>query len=204
MDTDKPQIKEITMQQARRLVQWYHYLGGKGFRCSVAYGLYQYGEIVGAIVFHSVSAPETVVGAFGLARNDQSGIFEIGRLVLHPKMNGENYGSYLISNAIKLLRKKTNVRAIITYADSQYHVRAVYQASNFKYYGLTDEKRDFYVNGKIRERGAINQYWFGEVERAHGEWKPRPRKHRYAMVFDKSLGMKWQEMKYPKRTQEYA
>lgn len=194
-----PQVKEITAQQAKPLIAYYHYLGAKGFRCSYAFGLYLDAELAGAIVYHGVSAPETVVGAFGLNRTDQQGIFEIGRLVLNPIYNGENWGSFLVGNSIKQLRKKTNVRAIITYADSSMHVGTVYQASNFKYCGLSAPKCDFVVNGKIRERGAINQFWFGQVERAHGEWKPRPQKHRYVMVFDKSLVLKWQPQPYPKK-----
>ena len=184
-------IKQITIGEAKELIKKYHYLGSKPFRCSYAFGLFLNGNFSGAIVFHGISAPETMVGAFGLPRNQQQGFWEIGRLVLLPTENGKNYGSKLISIGIKLLQKETLVRAVVSYADSTYHNGAVYQASNFTYCGLTSPKADFYVNGKIKERGKTK----GVI----GEWKPRPRKHRYIRILDKSLNLKWPVMPYPKR-----
>ena len=150
------------------------------------------------MLFRSVSqsrykpyTPETVVGAFGLERNQQEGIFEIGRLVLRPDCNGKNFGSMLVGRSIKQLRKLTNVRAIITYADSTFHNGAVYQACNFTYCGMSAVKKDFWVNGKIQERG--------KTKGQEGEWKPRPQKHRYIMIFDKALSLKWSVLAYPKR-----
>jgi len=29
-----------------------------------------------------------------------------------------------------------------------------------------------------------------------GEWRPRSRKHRFVMVFDKTLNVKWEEKDY--------
>ena len=31
-----------------------------------------------------------------------------------------------------------------------------------------------------------------------GEWRPRPRKHRYLLVFDKTIQTKWVQEHYPK------
>lgn len=173
----------ISKQAARELVAKFHYLGSKPFRCSYAYGLYDEEQFAGAVVFHGVSAPETVVGAFGLARCEQAGFWEIGRLVLNPAYNGKNFGSQLLWGGIRQLRKTTAVRAIITYADSSLHNGGVYRASNFTYYGLTSPKKDFFVNGKIQERG--------KTQGIEGEWRERSRKHRYLYVFDKSLDVKW-------------
>lgn len=185
------EVRPITPSEAKVLVNKYHYLGKKAFRHSFCFGIFENQDFIGAIVFHGVSAPETVVGAFGLERNQQEGIFEIGRLVLRPDCNGKNFGSMLVGRAIKQLRKLTNVRAIITYADSTFHNGAVYQACNFTYCGMSTIKKDFWVNGKIQERG--------KTKGQEGEWKPRPQKHRYIMIFDKALSLKWCSLAYPKR-----
>ena len=178
----KLKVCPITRQEAASLVSKHHYLGDKPFRCSHAYGLFD-GEIVGAIVFHGLSAPETAVGAFGLPRNEQHGLWEIGRLVLRPDYNGGNHGTRLLWGALRLLREAEEVRAIITYADSSLHSGGIYRAGNFKYYGLTASKKDFFVDGHIQERG--------KTKGVAGEWRDRSRKHRYLYVFDKTLEARW-------------
>ena len=185
------EVRAISHKDAQAMVSSFHYLGKKAFRHSFCFGLLDNEQFIGAIVFHGVSAPETVVGAFGLERNQQDGIYEIGRLILRPDCNGKNYGSMLVGRSIKLLRKQTEVKAIITYADSTFHNGAVYQACNFTYCGMSSPKKDFFFNGKIQERG--------KTKGMEGEWRPRPQKHRYVMIFDKSLSLKWASLAYPKR-----
>lgn len=178
------EVREISLQEVRNLVEKFHYLGNKKFRASFCFGLFVSETLVGAIVFHGISAPETAVGAFGLERTAQKGLWEIGRLVLRPEANGGNLGSFFISKSIKMLKKFVDVRAIITYAESPRHNGGIYRASNFMYCGLTKPKNDFYVNGIKKERGKTKGV-------ANGEWRPRPPKHRFVMIFDSNLKLKW-------------
>lgn len=182
-------LAPVTPQQAREFLARYHYLGTKPFRSSVAFGLFGK-ELLGVAVYHGLLAPETAVGAFGLKRHQQGGLWELGRLALKTGYNGGVLGSYLIRRSIMLLRKQQRVRAVIAYADSSRHLGAVYQAAGFTYCGLTAPKNDFYVNGRIRERG--------KTRGVKGKWRPRPRKHRYIAVFDCSLRLKWPTLAYPK------
>lgn len=197
MDKDRYQVSECSLDVARELVSDYHYLGGKGFRSSVCYGLHDNstGRYIGVAVYHGVSAPETVVGAFGLRRDEQEGIWELGRLVLKPEFNGKNYGSYLVGRSLRILRREHYVRAVISYAAADKHLGYVYQATNWIYCGLTAKKKDFWVNGKIQERG--------KTKGVDGIWVGRPQRHRYVLVFDKSLTLKWVEEKYPKGSTLY-
>lgn len=184
------EVRPIHPKEAKIMVSKYHYLGKKAFCHSFCFGIFENQEFIGAIVFHGVSAPETVVSAFGLERNQQEGIFEIGRLVLRSDCNGKNFGSMLVGRSIKQLRKLTNTRAIITYADSTFHNGAVYQACNFTYCGMSAIKKDFWVNNKRQERG--------KTKGLEGFWQLRSQKHRYIMIFDKSLSLKWRSLAYPK------
>ena len=89
-----------------------------------------------------------------------------------------------LPGASKDYEKKTKVRAIISYADSDYHNGTIYRACNFRYCGLSDRKKDFYfADGTKHSRGSIK----GE----EGEWRDRTQKHRYVMMFDKSLDLLW-------------
>ena len=87
------------------------------------------------------------------------------------------------------------MRAILTYADTDYHKGFIYQALNFKYYGQTAPKKDFWVE---QADGSFKKQSRGKTSGVKGEWRPRSRKHRYVLVYDKSLKVKWCEEPYPK------
>lgn len=139
---------------------------------------------------------ETLIGAFeGFERfSDQSGFWELTRLAMDDDYKEKNLTSWFVARCIKRLRKENDVRAIISYADSKYHNGYIYQATNFKYYGLAPQKSDFFEQTENGER----QVWRGSVKGLKGEWRERSRKHRYMLLYDKSLKVKWQEEKYPK------
>jgi hypothetical protein len=189
-------IDRISKKQAEELLLEYHYLKdiSKGFKSGYNYGLFKKNEfsplnvggLLGVCIFTGLPVPEIAKGAFGLERNEQEGLFELSRLCIHPNTQQEEYNitSWFVSRCIKKLRKETKVKAIISYADSDFHGGTIYRACNFEYCGLTDPKKDFYyADGTKHSRGKIKG--------AEGEWKERSRKHRYVMVFDKSLELLW-------------
>jgi hypothetical protein len=144
------------------------------------------GGIQGICIFTGLPVPEIAQGAFGLQRDEQDGLFELSRLCIHPDTQKEEYNitSWFVSRCIKQLRKDTKVRAIISYADSDYHEGTIYRACNFKYCGLTDAKKDFYYSDGTKHSR-------GKVSGQDGEWRERTRKHRYVMMFDKKLPLLW-------------
>lgn len=180
----------------------YHYLKdeSKTFKSHYNYGLFKYpewecplniGGCLGGIVFTGLPVPEIAVGAFGLERNQQEGLYELSRLCIHPDIQKEEYNitSWFVSKCIKRFRKDANVSAILSYADSSRHDGVIYRACNFKYYGLTQKKSDFYYADSTKHSR-------GSIKGAKGEWRERSRKHRYLMVFDKNLKVLWKEQKY--------
>jgi hypothetical protein len=189
-------IDRVTKGEAAELLLRFHYLKdiSKTFRSGYNYGLYKknafsplnIGGVKGTCIFTGLPVPEIAKGAFGLERNEQQGIFELSRLCIEPTTQSEEYNitSWFVSRAIRQLRKDTEVKAIISYADSDHHTGTIYRACNFKYAGLTDPKKDFYfADGTKHSRG--------KVKGAEGEWKDRSRKHRYVMIFDESLELLW-------------
>ena len=189
-------IDRVNKSDAADLLLRFHYLKdiSKTFKSGYNYGLYKNNEfcplniggIQGVCIFTGLPVPEIAKGALGLERNEQQGLFELSRLCIHPDTQQEEYNitSWFVSRAIKQLRKDTKVRAIISYADSEHHGGTIYRACNFRYCGLSDPKKDFYFSdGTKHSRGKIGD--------AEGEWRDRSRKHRYVMVFDKSLELLW-------------
>ena len=189
-------IEKISKKEAEELLLKYHYLKdfSKSFKSGYNYGLFRkndfsplkIGGLLGACIFTGLPVPEIAKGAFGLERNEQEGLFELSRLCIHPDTQSTEYNitSWFVSRAIKQLRKDTKVKAIISYADNDFHTGTIYRACNFKYCGLTEPKKDFYyADGTKHSRG--------KVKGAEGEWKERSRKHRYVMMFDKKLELLW-------------
>ena len=189
-------IDHVSKGEAAELLLRFHYLKdiSKGFKSGYNYGLYKNNEfsplniggLLGVCIFTGLPVPEIAKGAFGLQRNEQQGLFELSRLCIHPDTQSVEYNitSWFVSRAIRQLRKDTEVKAIISYADSDFHNGTIYRACNFKYCGLTDPKKDFYfADGTKHSRGKIKG--------AEGEWKERSRKHRYVMMFDKNLKLLW-------------
>ena len=189
-------IDRVTKSEAADLLLRFHYLKdvSKTFKSGYNYGLYKkndfsplnIGGIQGVCIFTGLPVPEIAKGAFGLERHEQQGLFELSRLCIHPTTQQSEYNitSWFVSKAIRRLRKETSVRGIISYADSDHHAGTIYRACNFRYCGLSEPKKDFYfADGTKHSRGKIKG--------AKGEWKERSRKHRYVMIFDKSLELLW-------------
>jgi hypothetical protein len=196
-------IDRVSKNQIKNLLSTYHYLKdeSKDFKSQYNYGLFEksftdilnIGNCLGACIFTKIPVPEIAVGAFGLERDQQEGLFELSRLCIHPDLQREEYNitSWFVSRCIKKFRKDTEVKAILSYADANHHSGIIYRACNFKYYSLTDAKKDFYyADGTKHSRGS--------VKGIEGEWRDRSRKHRYLMIFDKELQKKltWKEEKW--------
>ena len=191
-------IDKVNKREAEKLLLEYHYLKdiSKDFKSGYNYGLYKkndfsplnIGGIQGVCIFTGLPVPEIAKGAFGLERHEQNGLYELSRLCIHPNTQQTEYNitSWFVSKAIKRFRKEAEVKAIISYADSDHHSGTIYRACNFKYCGLSDAKKDFYfADGTKHSRGS--------VKGRDGEWRDRSRKHRYVMVFDKSLTLQWEK-----------
>ena len=130
-----------------------------------------------------------------MERNQQQGLYELGRLALNPNYYEKNLTSWFLSRTIKLLRKDTEVKAILSYANSEFHNGFIYQATNFKYCGLTSKKYDFWI---LQEDGTYIKHQRGKIKGLKGEHRPRTRKHRYLLIYDKKLKCNWDEQAYPK------
>lgn len=203
-------IREIEKDVAYKFVRQYHYLGDARFFCCRAYGLIHTASktLVGCATFSQPQGNVALKGWFGLD-NDCTNIFELSRLCMLPSLNKTNATSFLLSGSIKEMQRENHekehlfkkegkefkaedfiCRGVITLACSERHIGSIYQVCNFKYYGLSDVKSDFFsIDGTVNPRG--------ETSNKQGVWLPRPRKHRYAFILDKNLKVLYDEVPRP-------
>lgn len=175
---------------------------------SFAYGLFKESELIGVVTY---GTPPSAPLRRGVAGDLHSGdVLELNRLCLSH--NRKNEASLLVGRSLKLL---PHGKLIVSFADTeQGHVGFVYQACNFKYYGLSAKRTDWKVKGLEHLHGQTIADKFKGKGRAdalremYGDdfyLKPRPRKHRYIYVtgdkkarqllYDRVL---YREEKYPK------
>ena len=187
-------VAPITKKEATDILLTFHYLKdiSRGFKSGYNYGLIKDNRVVGVIIFGNFPVPELSKGLFGLERDNQEGLFELSRLCIEPVTQAIEYNitSWFVSRAIKALRKDTNVRAILSYADTQFHEGTIYKACNFVYYGLTTEKKDFWIE---QSDGSFIKHSRGKTKGVKGEWRSRSQKHRYLLVYDKTLKVMWKK-----------
>ena len=188
-------IKEVSKKEAGTILLKYHYLKdiSKGFKSGYNYGIFKDNILLGVIIFTGFPVPELSKGMLGLERNQQEGLFELSRLCLEPEIQKEehNLASWFVSRAIRQLRKDTKVKVILSYADADFHNGTVYKACNFDYYGLSAPKKDFWIE---QPDGTYKKHSRGKTKGVKGEWRPRSRKHRYLIVFDKKLNVRWKKL----------
>lgn len=184
-------INEISKSLASRLIRQYHYLGDTDFISKYSFGLWCCERLVGVATYGNPQGNVTMKGWFNLDNDDQS-VLELTRLAMLPILNRTNATSYFLSHTIKQL-KKYGVKAVISLADASRHVGSIYQVCNFGFYGVTNDKNDFYryPDGKKNPRCAVKD--------ARGVWLPRSKKYRYAYIMTNSLKCNYAKEKAPKK-----
>jgi hypothetical protein len=199
------EIQIVSKAQAATILLRYHYLKdiSKGFKSGINYGLFKGDELVGVIIYTGFPVPELSVGMFGLPREDQDGFYELSRLCLSPEIQSQeqNLASWFVSKSIKMLRKAVNVRAILSYADADFHNGTVYFACNFTYYGLSTVKTDFWI---LQEDGTYIKHSRGPTKGVAGEWRLRSQKHRFVIVYDQSLTIRWTRVEKSKDVESWT
>ena len=174
---------------------------------SYAFGLFDHDELIGVCTY---GTPPSAPLRRGIAGDEHiSDVLELNRLCL--LYNRKNEASMLVGRSLKLLPKR---KFIVSFADTeQGHKGIVYQATNFKYYGLSAKRTDWKVKGMEHLHGqTIADQFRGQPNRSklmrekYGDdfyLKPRPRKHRYIYVTGKPKDRKELEAKIKYRELSY-
>lgn len=170
-------VEPVSREQCSKYILEVHY-AKRWPSVSYRFGLFRKSYLVGVCTFGTPASSS-------LRKSLGDDCLELNRLCLLD--NVKNEASILVSQSLKLLPKG---RIVISYADTnQGHVGWVYQAANFRYYGLSAKRTDWKVKGMEHLHGmTIADKFRGCANRAeaireyYGDdfyLKDRPRKHRY-------------------------
>lgn len=198
-------VKQITTEETKPFILNIHY-AKRMPTIKYAFGLFANDLLVGVVTYGPTASPKTASRLVG--EENKHLVLELNRLCL--KNNLKNEASMLVGRSLKLLPKN---HIVLSYSDTEKnHTGIVYQATNFKYYGLTDAKYEVALKSNpTRHSLSIYDESYGQENRA--EWlknkygddlyyRKRSRKHRYVYVTgNKQLYklIKYKEVNYPKK-----
>ncbi len=155
------EVKLITRKDVRDFVENWHYSQSiNGLRISYVFGLFCDDNLIGAMIY----GPLGMANTWKKYGETESDVIELRRLCCidnTPKCTE----SYFIGKTQRWLKKNTNHKIIVSYADAHYnHTGIIYRATNFKYEGLTSKGRVIEYNGRTYHDKAIRTKYKGKLK----------------------------------------
>lgn len=111
-----------------------------------------------------------IYGRLGMANawrkygEKENEVLELRRLVTLDS-TPKNTESYFIGHTLRWLKRNTDVKVIVSYADPNYgHEGTIYRATNFEHVGMTSPGRVINHNGRRYHDKAIRTKYKGELK----------------------------------------
>lgn len=131
-------VEKVPFSTISKFIEKWHYSKSvKGLHCTLYFGLFSDGNLIGAMMYGKMGMP----GVYKKYVNNEDELIELRRLCCIDN-TPKNTESYFVGKTIRWIKKNTNIKKIISYADPHYgHEGTIYKASNFQYLGTTSPGR---------------------------------------------------------------
>jgi len=155
-------VQPCNLQNVKRFIETLHYSRSvNGIKVSYCFRLLDGSQMIGAAVFGQMSTT-----AWKKFSSRESDVLELRRLVCVDEAP-RNTESFFIGAMLRWLRKQTEVKTVVSYADPNFgHVGTVYKASNFKHVGMSGKDYAFKdkETGKIHHSRALRTKYNGDFK----------------------------------------
>lgn len=127
-------VRLITIQEASPMIQDWHYSKStNGLMVSYCFGLFSDENLIGVMIYGRLG----MANAWKRYAEKMDDVIELRRLACID-CTPKNTESYFIGKTIRWLKRNTDIKLIVSYADAFHgHSGIIYKASNFEYLGLT-------------------------------------------------------------------
>jgi hypothetical protein len=151
---DRSEIKDF-------IEEWHYSKNVNGLTIDYCFKLVDsVGQLIGAIIYGKIA----MANVWKKYADSEKSLTELKRLCCIDN-TPKNTESFFIAATIKYLKKNTNIKRIISYADTTYnHEGTVYKASNFKHIGMTAKGRVILYNGKRYHDKTIRTKYKGNLK----------------------------------------
>jgi len=142
-------------------IEKHHYSQNmNGVKSSLCFGMFHQGKLIGAMVFGQLG----MAGAWKKYAESEEDVLELRRLVLIDE-TPKNSESWFIGHAMRWIKKNTNVRMIVSYADPNWgHQGTIYKATNFELMGYSSPGKVIVWNGKKYHDKTIRTKYKGKLK----------------------------------------
>ena len=131
----------------------------------VGFSLMHNNEVIGAMVYAYTAMVGQWKSFAEYGVEQENDMIELRRLVCIDD-TPKNTESYFIGKTIKWLRKNTDFKIIVSYADPHHgHAGTIYKASNFKHIGMSAPGKIIDWNGRRYHDKSIRDYNRGIFKR---------------------------------------
>jgi hypothetical protein len=143
-------VEHITFSDTvRSFLRKWHYSDYTNIQAKEVFGLFRDGtflpEMIGVCIYTRPAGPTAAQKYYP---QDPDKCLELRRLCLVDD-TPKNAESFFVSRTLKWLRKNTNWKFVVSYADpEQGHTGVIYRAANFNYEGITAPGSSLLVDGK--------------------------------------------------------
>ena len=184
---EKFSVRKLPCAIAKRYIIEHHYSHGCHNAPSPCYGLFNYEDLIGVLMFATPCSENVRASVFGEEYKDS--VIELHRLHI---LDGTptNTESWFISRCLKqLVKDRPQTKAVISFSDTtEGHYGTIYKATNFYFLGTTGEAT-FYIDedGRLRHprQNGVN---ISKQEAEKRGWAPTTRggKNRYLIFTPQS------------------
>ena len=149
-------VTPSNIQVVRDFIEKWHYSGNvNGLRISNVFALMADNNLIGAMIYGSLGMANT----WKKYADREEDIVELRRLCCIDN-TPRNTESYFIGKTLRWLKKNTDYKTVVSYADSYHgHCGTIYKASNFEYHGMTAKGRLIQYNGRTFHDKSIRTYY---------------------------------------------
>lgn len=163
-------------ERVRNFLRKWHYADHVAVQAKETFGLFREGpflpELVGVCVYTRPAGPSAAQKYYP---QDPDKCLELRRLCLIDD-TPKNAESFFVSRTLKWLRKHTEWKYVVSYADpEQGHRGTIYKASNFKYEGVTAPGQSLLVDGNpfhIRTLTMLDRPYGAEINNRYKRGDP--------------------------------
>ena len=196
-------VEEVPRKSVKNFIEKHHYSHNvNGIQHLICFGLFKEGsfglpKMIGAMLYAIPSMPNTAKKYYP---PDPSKCIELRRLVCIDD-TPTNTESYFIGQTFKLLKKLTDYKVVVSFADGEYgHTGVIYKATNFEYCGKTAPGRTLIVDGVEYHARSLNQPikpYSREIRKRYDAkdpniyWKHTKQKYIYVYFLDRKAKKKF-------------
>lgn len=147
--------------EIRDFIETWHYSKNiNGLISDYCFKLLDGETIIGGMIYGRIA----MAGVWKKYAKNESELTELRRLCCIDD-TPKNTESYFIGHTLRWLKKNTDIKRVISYADTTYnHEGTIYKASNFKHFGMTAKGRVIMYQGKRYHDKTIRTKYKGELK----------------------------------------